>query len=189
MKQMKLLAVVCAMLMVGSLEMEAQIIVGSSRSGVGNTYVKPIDINKLNQQYPARQQPQQQQQSNGQSGTYVPPGGTAPVPQGFKPDIVGTSPNGVPTVNGKERYDLMPGGQNGSTNAGNSSNSSNSSGSSGVSKTCSKCLGSGICKICNGKKWYIPYVGASSVKCSSCNQTGKCSLCNGTGKFGTYRGN
>lgn len=170
MKCVRFIVVVCAMLVGGSLATFAQypIIVGSTSSGVGNTYVKPL--------------PKQNQ------GTYVPPGGTAPVPKGFKPDIIGTSPNGVPTVNGKERYDLMT---NGNTNNGsnnNGSNNSSSNGSSATAKTCSKCLGSGVCRVCNGTKSYTPYIGASPVRCSSCNQTGKCSLCNGTGKFGNYRG-
>lgn len=143
------------------------IVGGSNSSGVSGTYVAPVQ--------------------NQSQGTYVPSGGTAPVPNGFKPDIIGTSPNGILTVNGVERPDLMQGGAQDTYND-NSGSSNSSSSSSAIDKMCPHCNGSGRCHTCNGKKYYIPYVGANTTPCSICNQTGLCTLCHGSGKFGKYRG-
>ena len=60
------------------------------------------------------------QQQGAQSGYYIPEGGTAPVPNGFKPDIIGVSKNGIVTVNGVERPDRTYTGTN-SSNSGNTS--------------------------------------------------------------------
>lgn len=163
MRNVKRLTTVCVMLLCVCMQTKAQILVyPPNYNGGGNS---------------------------GLQGTYVKPW-TPSKPSEFKPDMIGVSPNGIVTVNGVERPDLMQNGapQNNSYDNGNSLSQNSSSSSSGTAKICSKCHGSGVCRTCNGKLYYIPYVGASPVRCSICGQTGKCTLCNGTGKFGTYRG-
>ena len=66
------------------------------------------------------------QEQEAQPGYYIPEGGTAPVPNGFKPDIIGVSKNGIVTVNGVERPDLTY--KDGTYSSGSSSSSGRNKG-------------------------------------------------------------
>lgn len=67
-----------------------------------------------------------------------------------------------------------------------SSQSSSSKSTHKLKRECTRCNGSGICKICNSAGQWIAYVGAEKKTRLTCNGSGKCGVCHDSGYDG-YR--
>ena len=48
---------------------------------------------------------------------------------------------------------------------------------------CLNCIGTGVCKLCNGSGYASYTIGNTYPKCSTCGGTGRCKYCSGTGIF------